>query len=162
MSFTGQKIHGWRVATNVEGRRPIHGVGFVAHVDEPIVELVKGHNHIRGKAQEGTDPSIILDRCVTAALTEDLRVADEGGNFDVSIVLTDQLDRHKRAAKVREVAYAVQRVERRIANQLLVKAIRHRDMPPGRLLAGPSTQRGFISGTSKDPRVVGFREHSKG
>lgn len=159
MPFTGETIHGWRVATNVDGRRPLHGVGFVAHVDEPIVELVKGHNHIRGTGQEDIDPSLVLDRCVTAALTEDLRVADEAGDYDVAFGLADTLERQKRATKVREVAYAVQRVERRIANALLFKAIRRRDMPPGKLLVGPATRKGFISGTKNDPRVVAYQRN---
>jgi hypothetical protein len=161
MPFTGESIHGWRVAKNVEGRRPLHGVGFVAHVDEPVVELVKGHNHIRGQAQEGIDPQLVLGRCVTAALTEDLRVADEAGDYDVAFVLANTLERQKRAQKVKEVAAAVQRVERRIANALLYRAIQRRDMPPGTLLVGPATQKGTISGTEDDQRVVAYREQAK-
>jgi hypothetical protein len=160
MPFTGETIHGWRIAKNVEGRRPLHGVGFVAHVDEPVVELVKGHNHIRGQAQEGIDPQLVLGRCVTAALTEDLRVADEAGDYDVALVLAHTLERQKRAQKVREVAAAVQRVERRIANALLYRAIRQRDMPPGRLLVGPATQEGTISGSENDPRVVRYHKQA--
>lgn len=158
MPFTGETIHGWRVATNVDGRRPLHGTGFVAHVDEPVVELVKGHNHIRGTGQDGIDPSLVLGRCVTAALAEDLRVAEDAGDFDIAFVLAGQLERQKRAQKVREVAAAVQRVERRIANALLYRAIRHRDMPPGRLLVGTATQKGTISGTKDDPRVVAYNQ----
>lgn len=161
MPFTGETIHGWRVAKAIDGRRPLHGVGFVAHVDEPVVELVKGHNHIRGTGQEDIDPSLVLDRCVTAALTEDLRVADEAGDYDISFGLADTLERQKRAQKVREVAFAVQRVERRIANALLFKAIRQRDMPPGNLLVGTATVKGTISGTEDDPRVVAYRRQSR-
>lgn len=161
MPFTGEVIHGWRVATNKEGRRPLHGIGFVAHVDEPVVELVKGHNHIRGMGQDGIDPSLVLGRCITAALTEDLRVAEEAGDFDIAVPLAVQLDRQKRAQKVREVAAAVERVERRIANALLYKAIRMRDMPPGKLLVGPATQKGTVSGTKDDPRVVAYNRKQR-
>lgn len=160
MPFTGETVYGWRVATNVDGRRPLHGVGFVAHVDEPVVELVKGHSHIRGEGQDGIDPSLVMGRCVTAALTEDLRVADAAGDVDIAIGLADTLERHTRSHKVREVAYAVQRVERRIANALLFRAIRNRDMPAGRLLVGTATVKGTISGTEDDPRVVAYRRQS--
>lgn len=167
MPFTGETVHGWRVATNVDGRRPLHGVGFVAHVDEPVVELVKGHNHIRATGQDGIDPSLVLGRCVTAALSEDLRVADEAGDFDVAFGVADALERQKRAQKVREVAFAVQRVERRIANALIFRAVgRLRSlpppMPPGALLVGPATRKGTISGTETDPRVVAFNQQAQG
>jgi hypothetical protein len=174
MPFTGESIHDWRVAKAIKGRRPTHALGFADWCDEPVVELVKGHNHIRGEGQQGIDPDLVLGRCVTAALTEDIRVSQEAGDYDVALSLADQLDRHERRQKVREVTYAVQRVERRVANLLLFRAvarlhgrlpnIRHPELvalPPGKLLLGPATQKGTISGTKDDPRVEAYRIESR-
>ena len=155
MPFTGDRIHDWRVVEAKQGRRVKNGTG--QWVDETVVELVKGHNHIRGEGQDGIDPELVLGRCVTAALAEDLRVATEAGEFDRALPLADQLDRHERRQRVREVTAAVQRVERRIANKLLLKAVKqlHGDLPKaGHIPIGPATVKGTVSYDEGNQRVV--------
>lgn len=110
MPFTGEIVHGWRIAKITNGRRPMHGTGVAVWVDEPTVELVKGHNMIRARGQQGIDPEIVLAFAVTSALKEDIRQANDDGDFDVAFNLEQTLATHERWRDIKVNGNAVQRV----------------------------------------------------
>lgn len=112
MAFTGESAHGWRIAKMVDGRRPMHGTGLAAWVDEVVVELVKGHNHIRAKGAQGIDPEIVLMRAITSALAEDLRQLHILGRSDEFAALNRVFVQHERNRKLYENGWAVERMKR--------------------------------------------------
>lgn len=111
MTFTGDIIHGWRVATMKDGRRPMHGTGIAAWVDEPVIELVKGQRHIRAKGQQGIDPYIVLMRAVSAALLDDLRELHILGRSDEFEMLRQTFTQHEQHRKVCENGWTVERMK---------------------------------------------------
>jgi hypothetical protein len=110
VAFTGDTVYGWRIAKMVDGRRPMHGTGFAAWVDEPVVELVKGHRHIRAKGEQGIDPQIVLARAITAALADDMRELHLLGRSEEFAALARVFTQHERQRKVYENGWAVQRM----------------------------------------------------
>jgi hypothetical protein len=115
MPFTGEVIHGWRIARMTDGRRPMHGTGVAAWVDEPVIELVKGHRHIRAKGQAGIDPEIVLGRALHAALVDDHREAWERQEFEDADRIADALLLHERIREIRENGWAARRVNAKAA-----------------------------------------------
>lgn len=111
MPFTGETVHGWRIAKMTEGRRPMHGTGFAAWVDEVVVELVKGDRHIRATGQQGIDPQIVLGRAITSALLDDLRELHILGRSDEFAALHRVFTRHERQRKIRENGWMVERMK---------------------------------------------------
>jgi hypothetical protein len=93
-----------------DGRRPLHGPGIAAWVDEPVVELVKGDRHIRAKGQEGIDPVILLMRAITSALLDDLRELQILGRSDEFAILHQEFTKHERQRKIKENGWATQRM----------------------------------------------------
>ena len=68
-----------------------------------VVELVKGHRHIRIRGQDAPvriDPDTLIGRAVRYALRDDIRDAIERRAFDEVFRLTDLLDRHERWLRV--------------------------------------------------------------
>ncbi len=110
MAFTGDTVHGWRIAKMMDGRRPMHGTGVAAWVDEVVVELVKGQRHIRAKGQQGIDPQVVLARAVTAALADDLRELHLLGRSDEFAALHQVFITHERQRKLYENGWMVQRM----------------------------------------------------
>jgi hypothetical protein len=111
MAFTGDTVYGWRIAKMMDGRRPVHGTGFAAWVDEPVVELVKGHRHIRAKGEQGIDPQIVLARAITAALADDLRELHLLGRSDEFAALARVFNAHERQRKIQENGWMVERMK---------------------------------------------------
>lgn len=132
MPFTGEVIHGWRIARMVDGRRPMHGIGFAAWVDEPVVELVKGQNHIRAKGAQGINPEIVLARAVSAGLAEDLRQLHILGRTDEFAALHRVYVKHERKRKILENGWAT---------QLMIDN-------GARFGAGTATSKGTVSGSN--------------
>ena len=122
MTFTGDTVHGWRIAAMKDGRRPMHGTGVAAWVDEPVIELVKGHRHIRAKGQQGIDPDILLGRAITAALKDDMREANERKDIPECVRLSTLLIEHERLRKIRENGWAASRVIGKAARMTIAPA----------------------------------------
>jgi hypothetical protein len=110
MAFTGDSVYGWRIAKVMDGRRPVHGTGFAAWVNEPVVELVKGHRHIRAKGEQGIDPQIVLMRAVSAALADDMRELHILGREDEFAALHRVFVQHERNRKVFENGWMASRI----------------------------------------------------
>ncbi len=110
MSFTGETVHGWRIATLTAGRRPPHATGLAAWVDEVVIELVKGDRHIHARGQHGIDPQVVLGRAITSALLDDLRDARERGAYEEGERIALAFLDHERTRKLRESGYAAGRV----------------------------------------------------
>lgn len=110
MAFTGDTVYGWRIAKMMDGRRPMHGTGVAAWVDEVVVELVKGQRHIRAKGEQGIDPQVVLARAVTAALADDLRELHLLGRSDEFAALHEVFVKHERQRKLYENGWMVQRM----------------------------------------------------
>jgi hypothetical protein len=133
MAFTGDTVHGWRIAKMTDGRRPIHGPGPAAWVDEPVVELVKGHRHIRATGEDGIDPKILLFRAVKSALADDLRDLHTLGREDEFAVLLEVFKKHEQQRKLYENGWMVQRM---IAGGTLFRP-------------GTATSKGTVRGSNK-------------
>lgn len=131
MVLTGDTIHGWRVAKLKDGRRPMHGIGAAAWVDEPAVELIKGNRHVRATGQQGIDPNIVLARAVTAALQDDIRELTQAGKLDELVILTRIYNDHEVFRKIRERG--------------------HRPLTKGGAIfrAGTATSKGTLSGSNQ-------------
>ena len=95
-----------------DGRRPMHATGIAAWVDEPVVELVKGHRHIRAKGQQGINPEVVLMRAVSAALLDDLRELHIIGRSDEFAVLHQVFVEHDARRKIMENGWMVERMKR--------------------------------------------------
>lgn len=106
MAFTGEVIHGWRVADRTRRRRASWPPRWV---EEPVYELVKGQRHVRARGEDGIDPALVLARAVTAALEDDIREARSADDPAAVLRLTIERDRHEAARRVRENGHAAGR-----------------------------------------------------
>ena len=110
----GEVINGWRVVNKTVRRRRW---GFL-WVEEPRIELIKGHRNIDAYGQDGIDPETVYLRAMCAALADDVRQLIDDGKLDEAIATRLALDEWEIRRSLHEAADAGIAIARKLGGAI--------------------------------------------